>query len=63
MFMRPVKTEGPRRHGAAQKTRYEAVWVTCDDLAHEGILVPPSPFLKPPAFTLKPAAPPPPLGS
>ena len=35
--MRPVKSSSGRIHTA--KMRYEAVWITCDDLAAEGILV------------------------
>lgn len=38
MFMRPVKDGShPRTRGATAK--YEPVWVTCDELAAEGILV------------------------
>ncbi len=38
MFMRPVKSSGQQRRKAAA-LKYEPVWVTCDDLASEGILV------------------------
>lgn len=38
MFMRPVKASSKPRQKAAT-TKYEPVWVTCDDLAAEGILV------------------------
>ena len=38
MFMRPVKGASlPRTRAATAK--YDPVWVTCDDLAAEGILV------------------------
>ena len=38
MFMRPVKGASLPRTRAAT-ARYDPVWVTCDDLAAEGILV------------------------
>ena len=41
MFMRPVKGASlPRTRAATAK--YDPVWVTCDDLAAEGILVSPA---------------------
>jgi len=39
MFLRPVKADSRPKHRRARKAQYEAVWITCDDLAHEGILV------------------------
>lgn len=40
MFLRPVK-DGSKAKGRRDGThlRYEPVWITCDDLASEGILV------------------------
>lgn len=37
MFLRPMKEA--HKAEARQHLRYEPVWITCDDLASEGILV------------------------
>lgn len=38
MFLRPVK-DGTKGEKIAKHDRYDPVWITCDDLASEGILV------------------------
>lgn len=41
LFLRPMKGDGhPRKRAADYKhAKYEPVWITCDDIAAEGILV------------------------
>lgn len=38
MFLRPLK-DGRKGEKVAKHDRYDPVWITCDDLASEGILV------------------------